>query len=358
MLKIEKKSIILALGVANSGKSHTILGDLEEKQGLLPKIIGNLQQMRLNFSERKAKNSEFFVRKEDFEDYMLNNEMLAFDDFNLSLEAFEIYNEEVFDLANKTLSKNNRPELYEFNKKVYVQSNIFNIIVSFKVFLDITNNELNDPEKTQELLGKILKNRKTASLSNNLTSSRSHAFFKLIISMKYVTQNNEIKEINVPILFVDLAGIYKANKTEDLTTVTLKENCNINKSVFFLNRSLGIYLCNETSKNNNNQIDFFRESKLTMVIYEYLIDQNVNKSLIFHINGKNQMVDFKETQTLLEDVGIFAEKIEKKPTSEVDPIKEEVKKSLKKSEKNLNNLVENMKNISQDGQGEYLSKYM
>ena len=176
--------------------------------------------------------------------------------------------------------------------------------------------------------------------------------------MKYMSPKQEEKQINVPIIFVDLAGISKNNKKEDLPPLLLKENCCINKSVFFLNRILFLYLSPEAQKFNGKQVEFYRESKLTMMTYEYLSDFNVNKSLIFHINGKNQLNDFKETQTLLEDIGIFAEQPEKKTVSEVDPIKNEVKKSLKKSEKNLNSLMDNMRNLLEDGQGEYLNKYM
>ena len=222
----------------------------------------------------------------------------------------------------------------------------------------MTVNELKDPESTKEILSRIIKNRKISSLPLNLTSSRSHVFFRLTIAIKYVSPKQEEKYISVPILFADLAGISRYNKKEELPSLLLKENCCINKSIFFLNRILGLYLSPEATKINGKQVEFYRESKLTMIIYEYLVDLNVNKSLIFHINGKNQLNDFKETQTLLEDIGIFAEKQEKKTVSEVDPIKNEVKKSLRKSEKNLNSLMDNMKNLLEDGQGEYLNKYM
>ena len=184
-------------------------------------------------------------------------------------------------------------------------------------------------------------------------TSRSHNLYKITINLKYQSEKN-IKELQIPILFVDLVGINNPNSKENPSDIYLKENGNINKSVFFLNRCLHFYLSDKT---NNNQQDFFRESKLTLLIFEFLME-NSNKSLIFHINAINQLTDFKENQSLMEDIGIFGEKKEKKLKNTVDPIKFEVSKSLKKSEKNLNSFMDNMRNSMEDRQGEYLSKFM
>ena len=111
----------MGLGLANSGKSYTMIGDLEGNQGILPKLISNLLMMRKSFAERKLKNSEFLVRMEEFEDFPINNEIYTFEDFLLFLEAFEIYNEEIFDLSNKNSSKTAKPQIFESNKKIFLQ---------------------------------------------------------------------------------------------------------------------------------------------------------------------------------------------------------------------------------------------
>lgn len=192
-------------------------------------------------------------------------------------------------------------------------------------------------------------------MSHNPISSRSHAFYRLYVNLIFKNDKENIKEYSIPIQIVDLAGIYKPNPKDELSDLIVKENRYINKSSFFLNRCINFYLL--PKKKNAQQSDFYKESKLTMIMIDFLID-NSNKSLVFHINGQNQLVDFKENQTLLDDIGIFGENKDKKKILEIDPIKNEVKKSIMKSEKNLNNFMGNLTNFRQDTQGEYLNKFM
>lgn len=117
--------MILCLGVSNSGKTYTATGESKENQGLLQRLIYNLLAMKLKFLEKKEKNNEFFVRKEEIEEIIINSELYSFEDFALSLEAFEVFNEEIIDLSSEEYYKSSKPQLGEIHKKIFIQSFFF-----------------------------------------------------------------------------------------------------------------------------------------------------------------------------------------------------------------------------------------
>ncbi len=90
--------MVLALGVPNSGKTYTIIGKNQENRGLVPNLIENLLEMRRSFCDKSMKNKDFFIRKEEIENLLINSKIFAFQDFYLNFENFEIYNEEIIDL--------------------------------------------------------------------------------------------------------------------------------------------------------------------------------------------------------------------------------------------------------------------
>lgn len=87
------------MGPSNSGKTYTMLGDFGNSPGIFPLLLANLQGMRRSFAERKPKSSEFFLKRDDLEDLSVGSDILVFEDFSLFLELFELYNDEICDLA-------------------------------------------------------------------------------------------------------------------------------------------------------------------------------------------------------------------------------------------------------------------
>lgn len=213
---------------------------------------------------------------------------------------------------------------------------------------------MKDYSESNELIKEILKKRKICELPHNLASNRAHTFYKILVTI-YFGPDTKLKDISIPIVFVDLAGSYKFQSQEELSPIFLKENKLVNKSIFYLDRVLNFSILNQEKTQKN--IPFYKESKLTLLLFEFLFDSS-NNYLIFHINAEKESSEYKDVQNLLEDIGIFSENQKKKPKKEVDSIKKEVKKSLKKSEKSLNSLVESLSNTLQDKQGQYLTKFM
>lgn len=221
-------------------------------------------------------------------------------------------------------------------------------------FLDLTKVAISDLSEGLNLISEILKRRATSDNGDNFASNRSHAFYKIIITLNYLSEGNS-KEMHIPIMFVDLAGIYKYQIQQEFSANINRENGLLNKSIFFLTRVLNYTFGNQESLGKN--IPFYKESKLTMILIEFLYDISMNY-LIFHVNGTNQANEYKEVQTLLEDIGIFSEAKKKILRKETDSIKNEVKKSIKKSEKILTSFVDNLNNALEDKQGKYLSNFM
>jgi hypothetical protein len=134
-----------------------------------------------------------------------------------------------------------------------------------------------------------------------LNSSRSHTIFNIYLK---TLNNDDISVLSI----IDLAGSEKLRKAET-SGKGLKETCKINSSLFTLKA------CFEAIKHNNNLIDVrnlknefingkltginysktkyqikgivpvpFRESKLTMIIHDYLSNEDANIVLISHLN--------------------------------------------------------------------------
>lgn len=203
-------------------------------------------------------------------------------------------------------------------------------------------------------MSEILKRRTVSENLNSFPSSRSHVFYKIIVTLNYSSEGNS-KEMLIPIMFVDIAGIYKYKIEQEFSANLNRENGLLNKSIFFLDRVINFTYMNQESLGKNTP--FYKESKLTMILIEFLCDISQNY-FIFHVNGMNQANEYKEVQTLLEDIGIFSESKKKIVKKETDSIKNEVKKSIKKSEKILSSFIDGLNNVLEDKQGKYLSNFM
>lgn len=128
--------MLIALGIGNSGKSFTISGNSQEP-GILQNTIKTLLDLKESLKRKKFKKNDNFINNEEIKDSILNSGVLDFDDFDISLESFEIYNEEIIDLmVDSTKKKKKKLEIIEINKKIFIKSNnkFRNIIFKFVNF--------------------------------------------------------------------------------------------------------------------------------------------------------------------------------------------------------------------------------
>lgn len=112
----------MALGIANSGKSFTISGNSKEP-GVLQNTIKTLLDLKESLKKKKFKTNQNFIHNEEIKDSILNSGVLDFDDFDIFLESFEIYNEEIIDLmVDFTKKRKKKLEMIEINKKISIKS--------------------------------------------------------------------------------------------------------------------------------------------------------------------------------------------------------------------------------------------
>ncbi|KAF8211660.1 kinesin-like protein [Mycena galopus ATCC 62051] len=188
---------IFACGQTGSGKSYSMMGYGPDK-GIIPLTC-----------------SELFVRVED---------KTAADPnltFTVEVSYIEIYNEKVRDLLNPKNTGNLRVREHP-SLGPYVE--------------DLSKLVVGSYDEMMTLMDEGNKARTVAATNMNETSSRSHAVFTLLLTMKRhdVDSNMDTEKVS-RISLVDLAGSERANST-GATGQRLKEGANINKSLTTLGK--------------------------------------------------------------------------------------------------------------------------
>ena len=251
---------IFAYGATGSGKTYTMQGKIEEnnknfitqQSGILPRTA------KFIFEEKK--------RLEKM------NENL-----DISFSAIEIYNETIYDL----LIPNNN-------------------IKKIPLTIYCANNEVNIPNlqwKNIQNENDIIKftlhasnTRSCDSTSFNSVSSRSHAIYRIKI---YNNSNKKNSMINI----IDLAGSERSSlkATSNLTKEEKDYIKKIQNEANFINKSLSalgrIINMIGDKKNCNKLVIPYRESKLTIVLQNYL-KPNSKTVMIVNVSGENKDYNF------------------------------------------------------------------
>jgi kinesin family protein 2/24 len=242
-------------GQTSSGKTHTVLG--------------------------KDNDEGIFI--------LAGKELLNMSD-ELYISAYQIYNENIFDLLNG----NNKLKLLED------RNNKFEIP-------DLALCQLNNMQDLDNSIKIILNNRSQASNRINISSSRSHA----ILIFRYVKDNNVIN-----IKLIDLAGNERSKNSKILSLNDRLENKHINFSLFSLKE------CIRNIESRKNHIPF-RRSKLTSVLRECFISPHKSIMIATLCSNNNNYYDIINTLNYSSRVNKFLNK----------PVV--IEKYLKKSQKNL-----------------------
>ncbi|KAJ7087310.1 kinesin-like protein [Mycena belliarum] len=228
---------IFAYGQTGSGKSYSMMGYGPDK-GIIPLTC-----------------SELFVRVEDKKAADPNLS------FTVEVSYIEIYNEKVRDLLNPKNSGNLRVREHP-SLGPYVE--------------DLSKLVVSSYEEMMTLMDEGNKARTVAATNMNETSSRSHAVFTLLLTMKRhdVDSNMDTEKVS-RISLVDLAGSERANST-GATGARLKEGANINKSLTTLGKviaALAVASQADTKKGKKGKAEEFvpyRDSVLTWLLKDSL----------------------------------------------------------------------------------------
>ena len=215
-------SSVFAYGATGAGKTHTMLGSLEE-----PGVMVNTLH-------------DMFVRMKD----------ASFADvkFKITLSYMEIYNELIKDLLQPDsgdLKLNEDPA-----RGMVVQG--------------ITEFGADSADEILELLHRGNMHRAVEPTAANQVSSRSHAVLQITVEQSertaHVTGNVRVGKLSM----VDLAGSERASKTDN-TGQRLKEGANINRSLL----ALGNCITALADKNRKGHVPF-RDSKMTRLLKDSL----------------------------------------------------------------------------------------
>jgi len=209
---------VFAYGQTGSGKTYTMLGGGNEaNSGIINKAISKL------FDEK----------------HLLEDTSKGLTTADISVELFEIYNEQVRDLMsmNKDGSYNN----------LNISDNA-NEVIGNKVL------EASCKEEIYSILARAQKRRCVKATKSNEESSRSHFIFTLNFVVRNASGILRKSKLNI----CDLAGSERLSKSQAVGS-TLNETKHINKSLSTLSNVI------EKLQNKEAHVPF-RESKLTYLL--------------------------------------------------------------------------------------------
>ncbi|KAF9268391.1 kinesin-domain-containing protein [Marasmius fiardii PR-910] len=271
---------ILAYGQTGSGKSYSMMGYGPDK-GIIPLTCSEL------FTRLEARRAE---------DPNIH--------FTVEVSYIEIYNEKVRDLLNPKNSGNLRVREHP-SLGPYVE--------------DLSKLVVGNYEEMMTLMDEGNKARTVAATNMNETSSRSHAVFTLLLTMKRHDADTNLDTEKVSrINLVDLAGSERANST-GATGQRLKEGANINKSLTTLGKvisALALASAADGKKGKKGKAEEFipyRDSVLTWLLKDSL-GGNSKTAMIAAISP----ADYEETLSTLRYAD-QAKKIKNKAVVNEDP---------------------------------------
>eukprot|EP01064_Diplonema_japonicum_P033499 TRINITY_DN6612_c0_g1_i1.p1 TRINITY_DN6612_c0_g1~~TRINITY_DN6612_c0_g1_i1.p1 ORF type:complete len:1159 (+),score=408.01 TRINITY_DN6612_c0_g1_i1:54-3530(+) len=217
---------IFAYGQTNSGKTHSMMGDLksESNQGLTPRACKHI------FNELMKSSAHFTVR----------------------LSCVELYKEEFYDmLVPADAEKKQKLKLFQDGKSGVVMKGVEEMVVS-------------SPADVIKQLESAIARRATAATGMNSRSSRSHFIATISVTVKEETMNGEDLFKMGKLHLVDLAGSESAKRTDTHGTDRQSEAAAINKSLLTLGRVISSLSSPDQSHTP------YRESALTRLLSDAL----------------------------------------------------------------------------------------
>ncbi|KAG6885494.1 hypothetical protein C0993_001101 [Termitomyces sp. T159_Od127] len=272
---------ILAYGQTGSGKSYSMMGYGADK-GIIPLTC---QELFARVDSKRGADSNL--------------------SFTVEVSYIEIYNEKVRDLLNPKNTGNLRVREHP----------IFGPYVE-----DLSKLVVNSYDEMMTLMDEGNKARTVAATNMNETSSRSHAVFTLLLTMKRhdVETNMDTEKVS-RINLVDLAGSERANST-GATGQRLKEGANINKSLTTLGKVISALAMasqadhgKKGKKGKAEEFIPYRDSVLTWLLKDSL-GGNSKTAMIAAISP----ADYEETLSTLRYAD-QAKKIKNKAVVNEDP---------------------------------------
>jgi kinesin family protein 18/19 len=151
----------------------------------------------------------------------------------------------------------------------------------------VTEYKAESTEQVMNLLHQGNRRRTTESTNANLTSSRSHAVFQIVVTTRSKTKNTEIENLVGKLSLIDLAGSERGTVTEN-RGLRLREGAKINRSLLALANCINAL----GDKSKKGFFVPYRDSKLTRLLKDSL-GGNCKTVMIANISPSSSQ--FEET---------------------------------------------------------------
>lgn len=234
-------STVFAYGQTGSGKTYTMTGgaDSYAKRGLIPRAISHLFTRMREATDRET---------------------------DISVSYFEIYNNEGYDLLDKS-HDNPRNQLKDLPRvQPYEQPN------GQLALRNLQLHKVTTEEDAFNILFVGDTNRMVCETPLNDASTRSHCIFTLHVESRPV--GSELKTVS-RLHMVDLSGSERVSKTHAQGKL-LREACAINLSLHYLEH---VIVCLQRKMRGENVFVPFRNSLMTMVLKDSLGGNCVTKMI-------------------------------------------------------------------------------
>lgn len=340
-----RNGLVFSYGVTNAGKTHTIVG---KNDGILPRILQDLIHLKHRVQAGEPVPGLDLTlagtSSSSQTDYSAT-------DVELTMECFEIYNEDIFDLNMKEGPKRQSMLGGQYERpKLKIKDNNRKMVIE-----DIRTSTLTTLEESFATVERCLHNRQVAATALNANSSRSHTVFKISATLLFrhhgggADAHNESEPLVHKQLgylcVVDLAGSERMKRTETGTgDGKLKEACGINNSLLVLGRCLQAL---QKAAKDGNCVVPFRDCKLTKFLAEFFQYTSTIK-MITNINPRTD--DFAESLRVLNYASIAKEV--KLITSEFKSMRlegQQLKASAAKRVQVSRNSMPGLAELDQDG---------
>ncbi|XP_055849971.1 kinesin-like protein subito [Episyrphus balteatus] len=330
-IELEESFTIFTYGTSGSGKTHTLLGDLD-KPGIIPRAIENVftlyasnlypqpaakvvnavvtilddESMRKEMLLRQTIISACNdvqsvynrVQQKIASEHGFSTTVLENNSVIIWVSFVEIYNELVYDLlspiAPSATTRRQSHKIVSNDGKVFIK--------------DLTSVHAKMASDAYKLLTFGLQKVKYASTAINSNSSRSHCIFFLDI----IKFSHPGTFTLTSYKFCDLAGSERLSKTGNVGN-RLKEAQRINTSLMVLGRCLDA--ANNNQKKKNADVIPFRESKLTMLLQSALLGKE-KLCMVVNINPSDKY--FEENMKVLGFASIAKNIVFKQPISKTE----------------------------------------
>jgi hypothetical protein len=317
-----KNHVVISMGVSNSGKTFTLVGDesgSNENEGLIPRLIDDL------FAH--INGEEFMtISQPSSKNYELRSNI----NLELEISMVHVHKDRVFDMlllhtAEKRSSRNSNvlKMINAFETTSQEQASMKELKISQDkttqdFFLQPNIIRCRTVEKAREVLLEGMQRNTVASTKLNKRSSRGHTVVTLRPIVHLRNPQLDRGSISLPggyITVIDMAGIERTH-ANDMNRLAIKESVSINSSISAVLQCLRSIKNNQESQQSRNAskraslLVPYRQNKLTMIM-QPLFTGSVSKDLMTDSIVTNVKIlasvypggkDYNEKKCLLSDI--------------------------------------------------------